>query len=158
MDENMATQGAPVSIRLDDRQLADELAESLRLMGSDVEMTEERGILPILPFVVAAVLGAAGMAQIWMFIRGKTQCQIIVDARGDSIKKEIDCRIKDGRIIVLTKDAERIEIVDAPPAIDFTGITQAVLTGGADSVVDAVEKAGAKVFRSKNGPSTPDRH
>jgi hypothetical protein len=133
-----------IEIRLDDEQLARDMAQRLQeIGGQEVEVTEERGILPLLPIVVAAVVAGTGIAQLVFWIRDKTQCQLLIDARGEQIKNQLNCSVRDGRVIVVTKDDVKVEITDVPKNIDFTDIVKAALSAESESVKDAAEKAGA---------------
>jgi hypothetical protein len=145
----MADQAIAFDIRLGDEALADEIQRWLEDQEAEgIRRREEHGILPILPIVIGAVIAAGGLATLVMFIRAKTRCQVLIDARGKTIHKEIDCKIRDGRLIILTKDGEKVEVVEAPEILDLTEITKAALTAGAEAVKAAAEAAGAKVVAS----------
>ena len=125
----------PFEVVFREASLVPEATAELSAAGEmDIRLPEEKGFFPIVPVVIACVIGISGIAALIAWVVSKRRCQVILDARTEPIRKEIDCRIRDGRLIILTKDGERVEIVEVPPAIDFTEIAKAAVTGGASLV------------------------
>lgn len=151
-----------VRIAVDGPAEAGEVERALESRGaSQIETTrqgDEKGILPIL-IIVGAIAGVTAVADLIMRIRDKTRCQELIDARGNEIKVTKNCDFKDGRIIVVSADGQKVEIHDVPDGIDVTKIVEAALTSGADAVKAAAEAAGAKASAPKPaddaGGSTP---
>ena len=85
------------------------------------------------------------LVQLLMWIRSKTMCQIVIDATGPSISKQIDCRVRDGRLIVLARENVRVEVKDLPLAVDLTEVVKAALGGDAASIQSAAEAVGGNV-------------
>jgi hypothetical protein len=133
----------PVSIQLGDPDLAVQIEAWLTEHGArDVDSYEQHGILPILPFVVAGVIAVTAITSLVMWIRDKTQCQILIDATTQPVRKEVDCSVRDGRIIVVTGKGTKVHIENVPPAIDLTAIIKAAMGGKADDVAAAAKAAG----------------
>lgn len=91
------------------------------------------------------MVAAGGLAALILWIRSKTGCQLLIHVRDDRIHKELDCRIRDGRVIVIARDGVRVDIIDTPPLLDFNGIVKAALSEGGDAVATAAQLAGATV-------------
>lgn len=123
--------------------LADAGASEINTTGED-----ELGIAPIL-IIVGAIAGVTAVADLVRRWIDKTRCQQLIDARGDEIKVTKNCDIKDGRIIVVSADDQKVEIHDVPDGIDVTKILEAALKSGADAVKAAAEAAGAKATDPK---------
>jgi hypothetical protein len=135
-----------VEIGLSDEAMARDIEQWLKKSdASNVTVTEQRGILPLIPIVIAAVVGLAGLGSLVAYVLQKFGCQVTLDCRKEPVKKDIDCRIRDGRLIVITKDSMKVEVIEVPKVVDFTEVTKAALTGSADAVKKAAEAAGAKV-------------
>lgn len=128
-----------------DESEATEIEQSLREVGAtDVERVRQDGILPIVGIVVAAVIGVSALVDLIQRIRRQHQCQEIVDCRGDEVKIAKNCDRKDGSIVVVSKDKQKVEITDVPDSFDLTEVMKAALTAGADAVKSAADAAGAK--------------
>lgn len=114
MADVAADQQFRVELRLNDQDLADELEGVLKDQGvADVDTRTEEGILPLLlPIVVAAVIGIPALATLIEYIRGKHGCQQIIDARKEPIETQNDCNIRNGKIIIFTKDGDKVEVVE----------------------------------------------
>jgi hypothetical protein len=127
--------------------LAAEIKQELTEAGAqDVrDVDDRRGLLPIIGAVVAAVIGVSALAELIMRWRDKHRCQQLIDARAGEIKQSVNCDIRDGRIIVVTGDNSKVEIVDAPKGIDLTEVLKAAMSGSADAVKKAAEDGGAQV-------------
>jgi poly(3-hydroxybutyrate) depolymerase len=135
-----------IEIVVDDPGEAQRLEQALTAGGaSDVTTTRkgEPGIAPIL-IIVGAVAGVTALADLVMRWRKAHMCQEVIDARGDAVKVSKDCSIRDGRIIVVSKDGQQVEIHDVPDGIDVTKIVEAAIKSGADAVKAAAAAAGAK--------------
>ena len=120
--------------------------EDLEAAGAtEVHVPDEGGqdILPILA-VVGVIAGVVALADLIDRIRKRSSCQEIVDARGDEVKITKNCDFRDGRIIVISADQQKVEIHDVPDGLDLTKVVEAALKGGADAVKAAAEAAGAK--------------
>jgi len=121
-----------------ERELAD-----LDATEVDVPTQPPTGFEPI-SITIAAVIGISAISELILRWKAKRGCQQIVDARQDQIKTEMNCKVKDGRIIVLTRSGEEVEIVEAPQGIDLTEVLKAAASGGAAEVKKAADAAGAK--------------
>jgi hypothetical protein len=76
-------------------------------------------------------------------------CQVLIDVRRKTIQK-IDCRIHDGRLIILTRDG-RVTITDPPPLFDLPQLIPAALRSGTDALVKVAEALGAKTTTDRCG-------
>jgi hypothetical protein len=134
-----------VEIKVDELPELDEVHDDLVAVGAtDIEVPPEgQTVLPLL-VIVGAIAGAVALADLIMRLRAKTSCQEIIDARGESVKISKNCDFKDGRIVVISSDAQKVEIHDVPDGIDVTKIVEAALAGGAEAVKAAAEAAGAR--------------
>jgi hypothetical protein len=130
-------------IHLSEPELADGIAAWAAEHGETLVPSEERGIVPLLPFVLAGLLAINSIASLIMWVRSKTTCRTIIDARDDELRTDIDCRIRDGRIIVIANDDTRVEVTDAPPMLDLTKVLASALGGTAASMVSVLETTGA---------------
>lgn len=143
-------------IRLADNDLADDIESWLQEHdASGVARLEQRGLFPLLPLVVAGVVAGTVIVQLVMHIRDKTRCQVLIDARSQKIHKEIDCRVRDGRLIVLTSDRFKVQISDGGKLLDMTEVVTAALSGGWEAVSKAAEALGAHVVADPLGPEEP---
>lgn len=137
-----------VSIQVSNSEEAREVEALLKEAGAaEVHTTGEgeQGILPIIIAVIGIAAGAA-LADAIRRWRESHMCQEIIDARdpkGDVVIKQ-NCDIKDGRIIVLTSDDQKVEIHEVPDGIDINKIVEAAIKSGADAVKAAADAVGAK--------------
>jgi len=146
MENLSAAQPVQFELRLADDQLANELEQWLTEYGVDnLSRREEFGVLPLLPIVVGAFIGLAGLASLVMWIRSKTACQVLIDVRGKKIQKEIDCSIRDGRIILVTKGNVKVQLVEIPQLLDMEKVLTAAISANAEAVKSVAEAAGARV-------------
>ena len=135
-------------LRLADQDLAREAEAWLAEHdASNIRLREQLGVVPLLPLALLATVAIPTLAALFMWIRSKTGCQVIVDARGEKIVTDVDCRSRDGRVIVVTKDDTRVQLTDVPELFDMNKVITAALTGGADLVRDAAKLAGATVVK-----------
>lgn len=142
-----------LEIEVSDPALAADIEAWLK--KNDIEATPPpEGILPVIPIVIAAVIGVAGLARLIFYIRDKTRCQVIIDARSDTVRHQVDCSIRDGKIVVLTKDGEKVDIQGAPEILDVTEIARAAVSGSADAVKKAADAVGA-IVRTEPVPASP---
>jgi hypothetical protein len=147
------TEGVRVRIVVDDSSEARDVESVLEESGASHIHTsgegfENKGIVPIL-IIVGAIAGVAAVADLVMRIRAKTQCQEVIDARQAEIKVTKNCDFRDGRIVVISADSQKVEIHDVPDGLDVTKVLEAALKGGADAVKAAAEAAGAKASDPK---------
>lgn len=151
----MAEQQRRVEIYAPDEEAAAEIKAALAEQGAtEIEESRVEGVIPVLlPFVVAALIGAAGITSIVIYIGIRRGCLVVVDARGDDVKVKQHCEIRDGRVILVAGDDTKIELKDVPPLLDFTKIATTVVEQGAEAAKSAAEAAGAtaKVL----APDTP---
>jgi hypothetical protein len=148
--------GQRIEIRVADSEAADEIAEYLAEHGaSDIEQSEEVGVLPVigLPFVIAALLGTAGLTAIVVWIITKFGCMVVIDARSDDVKVSRHCEDRSGRVVLVAADKVKIEVTNVPPLLDFTDLAKKAIEEGAAAAKSAAEAAGAtaKVL----APETP---
>jgi len=123
-------------------ELAKQGAQEMEVRKASPEEADTR-VFPIIPVVIAAVIGIHALCDLILRWRDKHQCRTLLDARKAKVKQEIDCRIKDGRIIVIAKDKTKVEIVDVPQAFDLTEVLKAGVTSTGEAVKAAAETAGA---------------
>jgi hypothetical protein len=154
-----ANAGTRVAIFVDE-SLADEVVQGLDREGaSDVERHTHEGdqtrILPFIPIVIGATIGVHALAALIISWRDHHQCRTLIDARKDDLEQIIDCRIKDGRIIVVANDGTQVQIIDAPNAFDLTEVLKAGVSSTGDAVKAAAEAAGATVRGPEPAPADP---
>lgn len=158
----MPNGGAEAVVRvrfLVDDELADEVEQGLREQGgTDVERTtsEPTERFPFIPVAIAAVIAAGGFAGVIDAIRGRRRCRTMIDARGDDIETTYDCKMKDGRIIVVASDKTQVEIIDAPDAFNLTEVLKAAVSAGGDAVKGAAEAAGATTRGPEPATENPE--
>jgi hypothetical protein len=113
--------------------------------GQSIETTGEGrpGIAPLI-IVVGAIAAVTAAADLFMRIRAKHMCQQIIDARNDKVKVTKNCDFRDGRIIVISSDDQKVEIHDVPDGLDVGKLMEAALKSGADAVKAVADAAGAK--------------
>ena len=137
----------PVAFRIGiaDEALANEIEAWLETNGgSDLEVQDLHGLLPLIPIVIGGSIAAAAITSLIFYIRSKGECQQLFDFRSGEIKHHIDCRFKNGRIIVIADNNQQVEISDVPSAINFTEIAKTAITAGADAAKGAIEAMGGK--------------
>jgi hypothetical protein len=147
----MAKPGSPIhfGVRVGDEETAKELEEFLRDRGAtDLTVREEQGFLPIaLPFVVVGIVAAAVLFDFFTRWRQTHACLLVIDARGDNVKSEVNCDDKNGRIIVITSDGTQAEIENVPPGVDLTELGKAAVSGAFDAVKAAADALGGTARR-----------
>lgn len=147
------------SIGLDDGEVADDLQNWLTENGA-TELSREmrKGILPIIPIVIGGSIAAAAIAQLVIRIRDNYECQQLFDFRSNGIKHVVDCRFKNGKILIIADKDQQVEITEAPDILDFTEIAKTAATAGADAAKAAVEAAGGKagVTKTEGTPTTAE--
>jgi hypothetical protein len=145
-EPGQAPQSVRFELRLGDAELADELEQRLVDVGaSAIHRREEYGLLPLLPIVLGAVVALSALSTLVMWIRAKTGCRSIIDVRGGTIAQQVDCKVRDGRIIVVTEGDTKVEIVDVPEVLNMSDVLSAALSSGAEAVKAVAERAGAQV-------------
>jgi hypothetical protein len=138
----MAADEMTVEIRVADRAQATEIASALDEHGGhDVSLTEEQGIVDLLPYVVSALVALAGFAEVALTTRSRTRCQQIIDVRSKTVKSSVDCSIRDGRIIIIAPGG-KVTIHEPEKLVDINQVIAAALRSGAKAahalaVVDA---------------------
>jgi hypothetical protein len=134
-----------VKMKLPSDMITDVGRELADLDAREVDVPAERptGLEPI-SLTIAAVIGIHAISELILRWKAKRGCQQIIDARQDEIKTEMNCKVKDGRIIVVSRSGEKVEIVEAPQGIDLTEVLKAAASGGAAEVKKAADAAGAK--------------
>jgi hypothetical protein len=151
------SEGIRIEVFVDDSKEARAVADVLEDAGASEVQTvggqERHGIAPIL---IPVGTGACLMAVAGLVIRWRRAhlCQEIIDARGDKVRVSKDSSIKDGRIIVVTADDQKLEIHDVPGSIDVTRVREAALKSGAHAVKAAADAAGRKA--SSPHPAAPE--
>jgi hypothetical protein len=149
----LAIEQVSLSIEAEGADAAREAKEAFEHTGvSDFTTTGEgqEGVLPIL-IVVGAVLAVTAAIDVIERWRKGHMCQQLIDARGETVKLSKDCSMKNGRIIVVSKDGQKVEIDDVPDGVDIGKIVEAALSSGADAVKSAAEAIGAKAGDPKPG-------
>ena len=144
----MAEPERRIEIRVDSPEASQEVATYLKEQGAgDIEQSEDVGIVPVigLPFVIAALVGAAGLASIVVYIARTFGCMVVVDARGDDIKVNRHCEIRGGRVILVAGEKTKIEVSEISPLFDFTAVAKTAVEQGAEAAKAAAEAAGATV-------------
>jgi hypothetical protein len=135
----------PVRFEFTDEFVAEEVKDDLESAGAEITSRPKRGLVPILPIVIGVVIAVAGLATIIQKIINGRKCRMIIDARTAEIKSQVDCAIKDGRLIIITKDGEKVSVVDAPPSLDLTALVTAATKGTVDEIKKIAGDAGAKI-------------
>jgi len=143
--ELIAMETILVRFELSDERLAEEVADDLDLAGAEIKSRPKRGLVPVLPIVIGVLIAVAGLATIVQKIINGRKCRMIIDARTIEIISRVDCSIKDGRLIIITKDGEKVSVVDAPAAIDLTGLVTAATKGTVEEIKKIARESGAKV-------------
>ncbi|MEV6067709.1 hypothetical protein AB0L82_14240 [Nocardia sp. NPDC052001] len=96
-----------VEVRAGDRDIAEELGQWLEKSGiEEVSVTRERGMIDLqaLEYLISATLVELSvLARLGFWIREKTHCRTVYDVRAKTVLTEMDCRIRDGKIVVITK-------------------------------------------------------
>jgi hypothetical protein len=106
------------------------------------------------PHPVGTGAGPTAVADLVIRWRKAHLWQEIIDARGDKMRVSKDSSIKDGRIIVVSADDQKVEIHDVSGGIDVTRVREAALKSGADAVEAAADAAGRK--GSSPHPAAPE--
>lgn len=119
-------------------EMIDEVRDALvAANASDVEISQPKAGFDPITITVVGILAVSAIGDLVMRIRAKRQCRQIVDARDDEVKTKLDCAVKDGRIIVITRAGDKVEIVDVPDGLDLGKVIEAAKTGGAAEVKKA---------------------
>jgi len=136
-----------LEVLVHDRRVARNVARELNRLGAaSVEFGQGRGVDPHLPLTIFATVSSVAvigsLALSWVQRRG---CQVILDVRGGKVRKEVDCRVRDGRLIIIAVDGISVQITDAPQLVDLTSIINAAITAGSDAVKALATASGARV-------------
>lgn len=127
----MAADEMTVEIRVADRAQATEIAAALEKHGGhDVSLTEEQGIVDLLPYVISALVTLGGLAEVALAARARTRCQQIIDVRSKTVKSSVDCSVRDGRIIIIASGG-RVTIHEPEKLVDLNQVITAALRSGA---------------------------
>jgi hypothetical protein len=127
----------------DSAREAEEAFEQTGISDFDTVGEGQEGVLPIL-IIVGAVLAVSAAIDVIERWRKGHMCQQLIDARGEKLIVSKDCSMKNGRIIVVSKDDQKVEIHDVPEGVDIGKIVEAALDSGADAVKSAAAAIGAK--------------
>jgi hypothetical protein len=147
---DVAHDSLQVEIFVPDEELAKEFKDELTRQGvqavehrkASPDEAEDR-FFPIVAVVIGAVIGVHALADLILRWRDKHHCRTLIDARKAKVKQELDCRIKDGRIIVIAKDNTKVEIIDVPEAFNLTEVLKAGVSSTGEAVKAAADAAGA---------------
>jgi hypothetical protein len=145
-DRAVAEPERRIEVRVDSAEASNEIATYLRDQGAaEIDQSEDVGIVPVigLPFVIAALVGAAGLASIVVYLARTFGCMVVVDARADDIKVNRHCEIRGGRVILVAGEKTKIEVSEVSPLFDFTAIAKTAVEQGAEAAKTAAEAAGA---------------
>jgi hypothetical protein len=127
----MAADEMAVEIRVADRAQAAEIVSALDEHGGhDVSLTEEQGIVDLLPYVISVLVALAGFAEVALAILSRTRCQQIIDVRSKTVKSSVNCSIRDGRIIIIAPGG-RVTIHEPEKLVDLSQVIAAALRSGA---------------------------
>jgi len=148
-----------------EQRLADLAAEDVRrkesvllLRSEDVHGRDTRRVeVPDLNLVVSALVGAYGLAALVLWVIHSRGCTVILDARGRTIRMQIEPGVPGGRLVILSRDDTKVQVVEVPKVVDLTGVIKAAVTANADAVREAAKAAGAKVDRDSPSDSRPGR-
>ena len=125
---------APMNLQVPP-EMVDEISGALAEAGAtDVDISQPKAGFDPITITVVAVLAVSAIGDLIMRIRAKRKCRQIIDARNGEVKTKLECAIKDGRIIVITSQGDKVEIVDVPDGVDLGKIIEAAKTGGAEMV------------------------
>jgi hypothetical protein len=98
----------------DDPPTADQIDGRLREQGAtNVRRGTDHGFNELLPIFVGGYVTLHQFALLLLWIRSRTQCQVIVDARKKKIHSHKNCKVRDGSVIVLLKSDEQVRFL--PP-------------------------------------------
>jgi hypothetical protein len=149
----MAADEMMVEIRVADRSQATDIVSALDEHGGhDVSLTEEQGIVDLLPYVIYALVAVAGFAEVALGIRARTRCQQIIDVRSKTVKSSVDCSIRDGRIIIIAPGG-RVTIHEPEKLVNLNQVIAAAMR----SAKAAHELASADAPTTEISPTEPDR-
>jgi hypothetical protein len=136
MNDSLAAT-APMNLQVPP-EMVDEISSALAEAGAtDVDISQPQAGFDPITITVIAVLAVSAIGDVVMRIRAKRQCRQIIDARNGEVKTKLECAIKDGRIIVIAGDGDKVEIADVPDGVDLGKVIEAAKTGGAAKVKEA---------------------
>jgi hypothetical protein len=122
-----------------------ELREELTTAGAgEIEIKQPGPDEMVVTTIIGVVVALGVLSEVVMRWKDKHRCQQTITV-GEKVTTDLNCEIRDGRIIIVTADG-KVEIVEAPPsAVDFTAILEAAMSGGAAAAKKAAQAAGAKL-------------
>lgn len=145
---NSPTGLVSIQINADTRGQSDAIQAYLRDAGaSDVQVTDNTdkfGILPLIPIVIAAVIGIDALVDIIRKWRLEHQSEQIISYKDGKVEVRIVEEIKNGKIIILADKGTAIDVEKVPDNIDMAAVAKAALAEGADIAKEMIDKAGGK--------------
>jgi molybdopterin/thiamine biosynthesis adenylyltransferase len=137
-----------VQIETDTHDQSDAIQAYLREAGaSDIEVTDNTdkvGFLPLIPIVIAAVIGIDALVDIIRKCRIERQPEQVISYKDGKVNIRIVKGIKNGKIIILADKGTVVDVEKIPDNIDMTEVAKAALTVGADIAKEMIDKAGGK--------------
>ena len=137
-----------IQINADTRGQSDAIQAYLRDAGaSDVQVTDNTdkfGILPLIPIVIAAVIGIDALVDIIRKWRLEHQSEQIISYKDGKVEVRIVEEIKNGKIIILADKGTAIDVEKVPDNIDMAAVAKAALAEGADIAKEMIDMAGGK--------------
>jgi hypothetical protein len=104
----------------------------------------KKGILPLIPIVIAAAVAAGAAMDFVRKWRIEHQSEQIITYRDGELKIQIVDKIKNGKIIILAAKDTVVQIDKEPDNINLTDIAKTALSDGADAAKEMIDKAGGK--------------
>jgi nucleoside-triphosphatase len=130
--------GMPMSVEfevtLDDQVLADALAAEYTTAGAlGVSVSSSRTLEMLPQLLITGSCGIAVILSALEWLRSKTRCQVVLDVRGGKVRKSVDCRVRDGRIMVIGEAGTSVDLHEVPPLLDLGSVIAAAMQSGTAS-------------------------
>ncbi|KKL45045.1 hypothetical protein LCGC14_2359640, partial [marine sediment metagenome] len=103
--------------------------------GSTTDQIAAKNLALTLPVIVGGVLTVVTLVKVIFYVIREFRCRSILDLTVDPPKNTVDCSVRDGRLILITRDGQTVEVVNPPKDdLDLAKLIEAALSGNKSAV------------------------
>lgn len=136
-----------VVFEMSDQGMGKLIAKKIEEEGGDTtDQFDERDLALTLPIIIGGILSVIALVKVILYIIREFRCRSTLDLRVEPPKNTVDCTVRDGRLILITPEGSKVNVIEPPKDdLDLGKLIKAAMSGGKGAVDHVAIETGAKV-------------